>query len=1834
MKAPQLLLWTLVLVGTAGLGRSAKLNLPRVLLPIFRTLSVNFSLEVKEHDNDCFTWSTPRSDLISIFAEDGDGCSTKAKISVVTHERIRSSTIVIAKGRGRNTSLRADVHVAPIHSLGIFTTSRLLYMEENPEIFEVRAYDDQENSFSTLEGVEFQWLLHGGPQVLKFMTFADSPYDEPSSIALLERQGLMGSIVLLESVRTGSTKVSVQLPYSEYRHVPKVEVTLRVIDNLLLQPREAFIMKGDTIKLHIAQERQGRVVELEMSMLRFSLSSENPAIASVEGNAVIGHSYGTVKIILHDKSAPDAASELYSMSSITVSLPYYLTLTMSPYNNWMLLSQQQATIIVDVFDKDDNKFLIGENAKIKTTFTNNVFGVTSTRPNGSEILGYGQTPGTGEVFSTLHSSSLDAKTDLTASASLLVYPAINIAPKRLVLPWDETSSRSFRPRFRAVGGDGSFSWHTSNVTVAGVTETGIAHILGPGSTLVYTCAATDPNCYAKATAELFVLEPTHIEIEHNIHEAVVGQPIHLYVGLSSHVVGPDGRIVKYRINDCQHLSFRVGIHDSFAHNFNNTVKPLGSACATLEVVGSLAERSQVTVSLKTSISDLKATSVVAAYDPLVPLHPSPGKAAVLALATSRYIVFSNGPSMTLGNVFSAVTVDERIVRFEPHLTRQPFYVYSISCIRHGETTFNLTLTTNPLIPNCKGIQLEASVDINCAYPSHMMLQSFKDSSCPAKLTENMYTRHFGAVKMKVVLSDHIGRVFDNATSLKFDWSVERKEMAYFEEPSTVNLDEEDHDSFVLPLDHFKFVNTRNVSGTLVVGGKVIGYRKEILDKMNVHPPRDQTSAVSSFLEATNIINIVNQTVVEPRTVSVVNHPNNVVTLLISNGSGYYDFDIRPKSVASYTYDRPRLSIVPLLEGQGMLSIRDLCVPGIPTVAVINVLKVALLKVEIPEKVLLKDVFTATVRLMDGNEKFLPFTSVDSSELEIPAIFGKGDVLKIESWDSSPKNRGMVTFKLRATAIGETTVVFKYLEISSQVMNVQVFQPISIVPHELTLTVGAEVQVEVVGGPQPDPGVVFTVGDTQVISVAPNGVVKGLQSGRSSLTASAMGPQGQVYSKDTIEVHVVLLTGVRITAPISRLGVQNTMPLWASGVPNSLSPFILGSVTPPLIFKWSVSPSNVAQLKDPLQDANLEVRNEDRLSVRLRGLKSGHAQVQLSVSGRNQDRSPFVFNSTLDIEVFDHLQWTKPWAGPLPLIVAPKTDFQIETNIVAESSVRLSAVTVPDQDSLGFSSTPVLEVTDTGLVTTNTKSGNAIIMARLSDKLHSQQAITLNVAVKEVQYIMINVMNVLETKNVVHSLPQGLVLKLNITYHDLYGSIFYAAPSSLRVDANLFDKIHESKKLNNVISVNVERPGSISLRVRDKSKLSLEDFIKLPVENHISPNKFYMSLDEIVCFSVTTGGKGGVWTSEKNAITVDETGLAHASKIGSSVVSYVVQTQKSSISTSASFEVLPVQSVLLKDLNPEPLTNKAAGSKYKVLVQLVNEKQSKVLPLLCKYCQPCDPKAALPIQPPFKCEMQYTSKEPFPPLESLFSVMAIFDRESGSYACEITALTGPSLNTSTIDSDISLRVDHVPNSSSSPSGITSSLTLNFAPAFHTIVTRLFFNRERTSSWLVVVGTRKVLDNLQVESDSGLINIGVMKQRADSNLYEVSLDKYFWSRSYSLIPSSDIFVIIYSPLLKQTLKVPVFVDEVDDLLPGGHVVRPDSQWPFQFNVLCALIENPTIVSAIICLIVVAIAVKFVMNSSGTPNSAEDVYREMSSWQQAKVQRECDSPARFPAHQIFYE
>lgn len=102
------------------------------------------------------------------------------------------------------------------------------------------------NAFTTLEGIEFNWKISSQhplegkerdwQKVLRFLRFSESKYhDVPSSVEIFDRQGLRGYMVLLEGINTGSAKVTVNLPYSEYSNmVSPIEVNIVVLANIVL----------------------------------------------------------------------------------------------------------------------------------------------------------------------------------------------------------------------------------------------------------------------------------------------------------------------------------------------------------------------------------------------------------------------------------------------------------------------------------------------------------------------------------------------------------------------------------------------------------------------------------------------------------------------------------------------------------------------------------------------------------------------------------------------------------------------------------------------------------------------------------------------------------------------------------------------------------------------------------------------------------------------------------------------------------------------------------------------------------------------------------------------------------------------------------------------------------------------------------------------------------------------------------------------------------------------------------------------------------------------------------------------------------------------------------------------------------------------------------------------------------------------------------------------------------------------------------------------------------------------------------------------------------------
>ena len=138
-------------------------------------------------------------------------CSSSAQLQAVGTSGSRGSAMVTAEDTTTGLMLRADVIVDSIHELKIVTKTHELYLEETPEKFEVRAYDQQGNEFSTLRGIKFRWsIVSGGAaktDILRFMSWRASPYNTEPILEQLESGGDQGNKVLLEGVKTGSARV-------------------------------------------------------------------------------------------------------------------------------------------------------------------------------------------------------------------------------------------------------------------------------------------------------------------------------------------------------------------------------------------------------------------------------------------------------------------------------------------------------------------------------------------------------------------------------------------------------------------------------------------------------------------------------------------------------------------------------------------------------------------------------------------------------------------------------------------------------------------------------------------------------------------------------------------------------------------------------------------------------------------------------------------------------------------------------------------------------------------------------------------------------------------------------------------------------------------------------------------------------------------------------------------------------------------------------------------------------------------------------------------------------------------------------------------------------------------------------------------------------------------------------------------------------------------------------------------------------------------------------------------------------------------------------------------
>ncbi|EFN86735.1 Nuclear pore membrane glycoprotein 210 [Harpegnathos saltator] len=1732
----------LVIICIITISTAHKLNVPRVLLPVFNNFAVNFTLEVT--DDGCYKWSSSRSDIIQLIPVNENferTCSSAVLIQTITREPTRNTAIVLAEDINTGYFLRCDVIVDAIFSLNLTTTTRELYIEDIPEAFEVRAYDEQGNQFTTLAGIEFLWKIGDADKripsdtkstskVLRFMTYEESQYERPISVAALDSIGKRGHIVLIEGIRTGTAKVSVKLPHSEYRHVPPIELELIVIANLIIIPPEITIMAYDSFKYKIMHTRQGRLEEISLPLSQYYLKAENSDILEIDNNYDLAYArkMGRTKVFLHDKNVREEYSVILPSATVNVHEVVKMSLSVLPNRNWGLVLGHTHEIVVELYDSKDHKFYIGEGVDVFMKIDEQYFKPRLITQNGTYVVGVPITCGTMTVEATLRGiidergRRITSMPQLFTTAELLIHEPVKVHPRVLAIPWDAANKSRFDITLKSNGGDGSYVWSSRQPSIVAVSQNGGIRILSAGSAEVVVAMAR--NQYNKDIAKIYVLPPSKLKIiEYNM-EAAVGEQIHLHVALYGRLVnGSDVKEIPF--SDCEDVHFDVHIPGgNFVQDYNKDVQPVGAACAIITVTNHCCVgKSDITVAYNVNENNayryLMDNVTLSAYEPLVAIYLE-NKETLLALGSSRNVVFKGGPlpwtnrsrdylrEIHLSNEEIVQVLDE-----DPsNVGSFDWTVFKVICKALGKSTLTYTVSNVPLFPNCKHNRASETIEVTCGKPRYMYLQpEFKDSKkCPISPNTDKIIAHSGKhLKISVVVKDEDGRRFDNVTSLSIEWHLEPSNSGFVEAPSKTIEQTYTDMNVILPKSHYQNVVFKRYYGTLKVFATATGYQKHILNRLKITPewppfPIEnkkgilETPLIEASLEAT----LVNDTIVHPDKLMILNDPTSISYLQVSQGSGYYEFVLSSDEIADIRYlDTTRtVSVIPRKPGILHMTLVDLCLPSKPAEVAVEVQQLAMIEVDTVSKIERGKCVTAALRLYDTNGHLVRLPSqsalafhvdTDNKHIEIKQ-------LPVNEQGSAPYER--ILYKIHGVSEGESRVTFmRKGGIRSDPVTVQVFLPLRVQPRNLTILIGTIYQVQTVGGP-PNAEVEFSTESGNVLHIDCNGIFEGRSAGKTKVYVQAVGFDARgnkvVYSQDQADIHVLHLEDVKISTPVDRVKAGAMFPIWAFGIPDYLTPLIIGSMQLPLSFTWSSSDLSLLTLHNMYEGTGINIRYQNQVSLRAKALRPGLATIYLNVtmpcnmlSGCKND---VIYTTFVKIEIFEELRLINPpssWDAS-PIFMSPNSVLQLRTNRDkhATTTYKILSSAYGNETANSRVLTAVtktdVSVDKSGVVKSGDNFGRTVISIT-SSEAYNKQTMTLVVEVKPIHYMMLSLKSNLRIRNdeELNMLPKGMELDYVVEYYDNVGNKFDAAETSIKAMLNRVDLALFVTGPDNVITAKFLENGELVMKAyNEKNPNGMFDYVHMMIGDIVFPTKTTLTVGDIVCFSMpllSSDGDPGYWQSSvPDVLLIDPiTGIGRARSAGYAIVKHSLATH---VQSEIEVDILPISRVSIVPLRGRNITGTETFNVPLVLKSKDEEiKENNVLARGLGGCRTLSSFALNAF--PYTCNIQFVSSTMSLNVKDLFLVKQRFDIVTGFYYCDIIPMISPSITTSTLVSRIQIKAQ-------SRDIESTALELIYLPPMYVNVKEVTFvvtqNQAAPTATFEVYGLPSVLEHLTIDIPEGI------------------------------------------------------------------------------------------------------------------------------------------------------
>lgn len=1334
----------------------ARLNVPRLLLPRLVEVASNYTLHLVDVDErSCYEWHSSRPEVATVSAQ--DSCSQTATVSSVWGQPSRQTATVLARETSTGETLRCDVIIDQVASLKVVTTTRVLLLEDSPELLEVQGFNQQGDTFSSIEGMSFDWSLQQYEPVLRFVPASEWPYELPSpGLLLWESKGRRGWAVLLEGRAAGTARVSVRPMHTAYKDLTPQDLELRVVDSVQLEPSTVYLLPGCQACFRLQRLMQGRPPSPVAPSERYTQRIEDSRVARLEGLCVLARKLGQTQVLL--TNAHLSVDGRQPTADVHVVKPSYLRLSVSPGDAWVLERGASYWVEVQLFDEQQHRIHASEGLQVDVHFPPEYFQVDYSTENGTvhwvRTLQNGHTVIRAELLGCRQPDGSLLPATALGEQSVSIQERLTVQPEEVWLPWEPEKQPAYTVEVHAYGGTGApVRWQLDQEAPAWATVEGPT--LGPSATVVMRGGPGRVQLVASDShftpASTWVSLVPVVELEAHGAPALEAElPTgELLVAVAMYGRDPESQQQR-RFDNCSQVSLTVEALDKgVLKPLPETVgggPPVGRGCTSVRVQCQAAGHAR----LQLSHGTLQSTLLLGCYESLQAVHPV--KSVAVAYGSQKEVAFEGGPrpwpmlpsghrvqlSPSIGNPVTIVRV------MDPFHKNKDLHVFRVLCRGLGETDLNLSVGNNASATLPSPAMSQASIRFACSLPASVELRLSSSASCP----ENKVPSSGGPLEVELVVRDAEGRQLANTSSLDVLWELSDPTLAKMANDWDVMNHVDSSAGYRHVVRDFQVLQIQGKTGLLTVTATVLGFSAKVLQQAGLHQYKVQTVSGSLQLE------LVEAARLSSGSVRVLAHPSHQVNVSILNGSGHFALDSEDGDapVAGLTLLPRKIQLHGLREGQVEVHLRDLCLPRAPALPLqVSVVWPAQLRLALSSPhVQVGSEVEVTVYLedMEGKSLSAPLALADRT-------VGPLSLRPLE------EGRNCRRFAVRGKALGTGTVQFVAKDFPEELVSapatVQVFAPLRLEPRNLTIPVGSEYQLGWSGGPINMAVKFDMVEDAPCLSVSPSGLVQARGppcQGRVQATAAASD------GRDETLVHVVAIKDLRLRCPLREIiqGTEVAVHVEAAG---GLGPKVVClSAEISRSLRWAASEHGLVSLVAPLtRDAP-----PDGLCVaHLRALLPGHLELQLLWQNRTA--------AVLPLEVIPQAKLLAPaLTQPESLVLGPGA--QLALDVSGEPSLEPNGMAVQLERQ-----PPVLHAL--------LAPGSAL----LSVRRESQQGIYL-VRVDTVAYALVRPVGgePWGAADAPVSLPVGLELLVEVLLYNSLGQRFHATNLSMEAHSSRSDLV--------------------------------------------------------------------------------------------------------------------------------------------------------------------------------------------------------------------------------------------------------------------------------------------------------------------------------------------------------------------------------------------------------------------------------------------------------------